>query len=54
VIGFALSWPRQEDGVLCISGQGRDAIEEEFATAPDEVRQSLRWLPIGTGVELAA
>jgi L-ascorbate metabolism protein UlaG (beta-lactamase superfamily) len=27
--------------------QGRGAIEEEFASAPDEVRSSIRWLPIG-------
>jgi hypothetical protein len=27
--------------------EGRDAIEREFATAPDDVRASLRWLTIG-------
>ena len=32
--------------------QGRDAIEKEFARAPAEFRQSVRWLPIGTAVDL--
>ena len=32
--------------------QGREAIEREFAGAPDDIRQSLRWLPIGTAVAL--
>jgi L-ascorbate metabolism protein UlaG (beta-lactamase superfamily) len=32
--------------------QGRDAIEAEFAGAPDEFRRSVRWLPIGSAVEL--
>ncbi|WP_326558136.1 MBL fold metallo-hydrolase [Micromonospora sp. NBC_01796] len=27
--------------------QGRDAMEAEFAAAPDDVRRSVRWLPIG-------
>jgi L-ascorbate metabolism protein UlaG (beta-lactamase superfamily) len=27
--------------------QGRDAIEQEFAGAPDEFQRSVRWLPIG-------
>jgi len=34
--------------------EGRDAIEREFASAPEEIRQSLRWLPIGTAVDLTA
>jgi L-ascorbate metabolism protein UlaG (beta-lactamase superfamily) len=29
--------------------QGRDAIEAEFATAPAEFRERVRWLPIGAG-----
>jgi L-ascorbate metabolism protein UlaG (beta-lactamase superfamily) len=32
--------------------QGREAIEREFATAPEEVRQRIRWLPIGTPEEV--
>jgi L-ascorbate metabolism protein UlaG (beta-lactamase superfamily) len=34
--------------------QGRDAIEAEFATAPEDVRLSVRWLDIGDAVELTA
>jgi L-ascorbate metabolism protein UlaG (beta-lactamase superfamily) len=34
--------------------QGRDAIEREFAQAPEDMRRSVRWLPIGTAVELTA
>jgi L-ascorbate metabolism protein UlaG (beta-lactamase superfamily) len=34
--------------------EGRDAIEREFASAPEEIRHSLRWLPIGTAVDLTA
>lgn len=34
--------------------QGRAAIEREFARAPEDIRRSIRWLPIGTAVELAA
>jgi L-ascorbate metabolism protein UlaG (beta-lactamase superfamily) len=34
--------------------QGREAIERELAVAPESIRQSIRWLPIGTAVELAA
>jgi L-ascorbate metabolism protein UlaG (beta-lactamase superfamily) len=34
--------------------QGREAIEREFDRAPDEVRRSLRWLPIGEAVEIGA
>jgi hypothetical protein len=34
--------------------QGREAIEAEFATAPQAFRDSVRWLPIGEPVELGA
>jgi L-ascorbate metabolism protein UlaG (beta-lactamase superfamily) len=34
--------------------QGRDAIEEEFARAPAEVRERLRRPPLGDRVDLAA
>jgi L-ascorbate metabolism protein UlaG (beta-lactamase superfamily) len=34
--------------------QGRDAAERAFAQAPAEIRERLRWLPIGSPVELAA
>jgi len=34
--------------------QGREAIEREFADAPEDVRRSIRWLPIGVEVEIAA
>jgi L-ascorbate metabolism protein UlaG (beta-lactamase superfamily) len=30
----------------------REAIEREFAGAPEEVRRSIRWVPIGEGVAL--
>jgi hypothetical protein len=33
--------------------QGREAIEREFARAPEEIRRRIRWLPIGVGVEFA-
>jgi L-ascorbate metabolism protein UlaG (beta-lactamase superfamily) len=33
--------------------QGRAAIEEEFASAPEDFRGRVRWLPIGSAVELA-
>ncbi len=33
--------------------QGREAIEREFARAPEDVRRRIRWLPIGDAVELA-
>jgi L-ascorbate metabolism protein UlaG (beta-lactamase superfamily) len=33
--------------------QGREAIEREFASAPEEIRRSIRWLPIGEPVELS-
>jgi L-ascorbate metabolism protein UlaG (beta-lactamase superfamily) len=122
VIGFALKWDGQEDGVLWISGdtvlydgvrevadrlrvdtallhlggvrfgvsgplrytmtardavelcglvrphtaipihyegwkhfrEGREAIERELAGAPPDVRERIRWLPIGVGVDLGA
>jgi L-ascorbate metabolism protein UlaG (beta-lactamase superfamily) len=34
--------------------QGRDAIEREFARAPEDIRRRIRWLPLGVGVEIAA
>ena len=34
--------------------QGRDAIERELATAPPDVRERFRWLPIGERVDLGA
>jgi L-ascorbate metabolism protein UlaG (beta-lactamase superfamily) len=34
--------------------QGREAIEAEFARAPEDIRRRIRWLPIGVAVELAA
>ena len=34
--------------------EGREAIERELATAPDDVRRRFRWLPIGEAVDLAA
>ena len=33
--------------------QGRDAIEREFAQAPEHIRSSIRWLPLGIKVQLA-
>jgi L-ascorbate metabolism protein UlaG (beta-lactamase superfamily) len=32
--------------------QGRDAIEREFARAPEDLQNRIRWLPIGTEVDL--
>jgi L-ascorbate metabolism protein UlaG (beta-lactamase superfamily) len=32
--------------------EGRDAIETEFAAAPDDVRGSVRWLPLGAPVSV--
>lgn len=32
--------------------QGREAVERAFADAPEEVRSALRWVPIGTPVDL--
>ena len=34
--------------------QGRDAIERELASAPEDIRKLFRWLPIGESVALAA
>ena len=34
--------------------QGRDAIEREFASAPEDIRRRIRWIPIGVGVEVGA
>jgi L-ascorbate metabolism protein UlaG (beta-lactamase superfamily) len=34
--------------------EGREAIERELASAPDDVRRSVRWLPIGERVDLGA
>jgi L-ascorbate metabolism protein UlaG (beta-lactamase superfamily) len=34
--------------------QGRDAIEREFANAPEDIRRRIRWIPIGVGVEVGA
>jgi L-ascorbate metabolism protein UlaG (beta-lactamase superfamily) len=33
--------------------QGRDAIEAEFAGAPQAFRESVRWLPIGDTIDLS-
>ena len=32
--------------------EGREAIEREFASAPKEIRDSVRWLPIGSPEEV--
>jgi L-ascorbate metabolism protein UlaG (beta-lactamase superfamily) len=32
--------------------EGREAIEREFASAPDDIRRSIRWLPIGEPVQI--
>ena len=32
--------------------QGREAIEQAFDGAPEAFRNSVRWVPIGTPVEL--
>lgn len=34
--------------------QGREAIEREFAKAPEDIRRRIRWLPIGVAVEIAS
>ena len=34
--------------------QGRDAIEREFASAPEDIRRRIRWVPIGVGVDVGA
>ncbi len=33
--------------------QGREDVERAFAAAPEDVRRSIRWLPIGSAVEVA-
>jgi L-ascorbate metabolism protein UlaG (beta-lactamase superfamily) len=33
--------------------EGREAIEREFADAPEEIRRSIRWLPIGVATDLS-
>ena len=33
--------------------QGREAIERELETAPEDVRAAFRWVPIGAPAELA-
>jgi L-ascorbate metabolism protein UlaG (beta-lactamase superfamily) len=33
--------------------QGREEIERELATAPDDLRRRIRWLPIGERIDLA-
>ena len=32
--------------------EGREAVEREFARAPEVVRDRIRWLPIGTTQEI--
>jgi L-ascorbate metabolism protein UlaG (beta-lactamase superfamily) len=32
--------------------QGRAAIERELATAPDDLRRRIRWLPVGAAVKV--
>jgi L-ascorbate metabolism protein UlaG (beta-lactamase superfamily) len=34
--------------------QGREAIEREFARAPEDIRRRIRWLPLGVEVDIAA
>jgi len=34
--------------------QGREAIDCELASAPEDIRRRFRWLPVGVGVEIAA
>jgi hypothetical protein len=34
--------------------EGRDAVERAFAAAPDGVRESVRWLPVGEAAEVDA
>jgi L-ascorbate metabolism protein UlaG (beta-lactamase superfamily) len=34
--------------------QGREAIERELESAPDDIRRRFRWLPIGIEAEIAA
>jgi L-ascorbate metabolism protein UlaG (beta-lactamase superfamily) len=32
--------------------QGREAIERELASAPEDIRRRIRWLPIGAAVDI--
>jgi L-ascorbate metabolism protein UlaG (beta-lactamase superfamily) len=34
--------------------QGRAAIEREFASAPEDIRRRIRWLPIGVEVQISS
>lgn len=34
--------------------ESREAIEQELATAPDDIRRAVLWLPLGVAVELGA
>jgi L-ascorbate metabolism protein UlaG (beta-lactamase superfamily) len=34
--------------------QGREAIERDFARAPEDIRRRIRWLPVGVEVEIGA
>jgi L-ascorbate metabolism protein UlaG (beta-lactamase superfamily) len=34
--------------------EGRDAIEREFARAPDDIRSRFRWLTVGTATDISA
>jgi L-ascorbate metabolism protein UlaG (beta-lactamase superfamily) len=34
--------------------EGREAIERELATAPADLRERIRWLPIGVATRFAA
>jgi L-ascorbate metabolism protein UlaG (beta-lactamase superfamily) len=34
--------------------QSREVIEREFATAPEDIRRRIRWLPVGTAVAIGA
>lgn len=34
--------------------QGREAIEREFASAPEDIRRRIRWLPVGVEVKIPA
>ena len=32
---------------------GREAIEREFARAPEDIRRGVQWLPLGVATEVA-
>ena len=34
--------------------QGREAIEREFAAAPDDIRSRIQWVPLGVSVDVGA